>query len=769
MLYCDQILQYNDAKLLELRKRLYLNKIHFWDSNNSEKLTYEFEYNPEIISNRFSKEQDFWGFYNGKDNSVLVLGHQRKNRIPPHLHHREIPDRQIDQLKSQAGILKKIKYPTGGFSEYEFENNRGVFAHRGILFEGNTLIPHKENSVIIDVNDEPTQIINNEYYIYEKTLKIEDDIINYFTPAAFSNDLSIELWFKGSASNCTYNGSLPPSNGCSIHVELKDQDTNEIISSGYLNSSNTSGATNIKMGDLLLSQLYEKNINLKMTLYKGKQTGPIYDFISDSFNIGYSWYVYDPETVKYLGHFQYEIPVGGLRTKSITTKENTNSISSKRIFSYKNESGIESGIYDVKLNNFIRFSAGVHGHSSMNSFPLQMAGGKTVIYENFMEKQQDSFDNSQIIEKSTNSHFYPGIKGNGCHYIGSNPDFASRSTPCFQHPLNGLPYQEKLQTQKTTDIEYNTNGGVSNPNLKTIEGIDLNTLILAEDIAISPDNILGPEFFSLVLTGNIFPFEDFFYYKINQFYDEPVKTVTTTTHLNHDIVERTDTQYHQSYPFLPIETTATNSLGESLKTEYTYPQDGIHWQTSIMNQMVQKNMISTPVITKTSNNGRPVSEQVTEYQIVNTNQILPQYVFMKKGSNPLDLKITYDSYDSNGNLTQYTTENGTPVSIIWGYNGQYPIAKIEGALYTSLSTYISTLQPASNGGTLTESSFDSLRNLTGAIVTCYIYKPLVGVTTIIQPNGQKEIYEYDASGRLMHVKDHQGNILKKMDYHYKNQ
>ncbi|SMC92224.1 YD repeat-containing protein, partial [Moheibacter sediminis] len=209
--------------------------------------------------------------------------------------------------------------------------------------------------------------------------------------------------------------------------------------------------------------------------------------------------------------------------------------------------------------------------------------------------------------------------------------------------------------------------------------------------------------------------------------------------------------------------------GETLRTDYSYPQDGLHWQTGIMNQMIEKNMISTPVIVKTYNNGTILSEQLTEYQVVNTDQILPHHVYTKKGSNNLEKKITYNSYDALGNLTQYTLENGTPVSIIWGYNGQYPIAKVEGALYSSLSTYISTLQGASNTGTLTAGSFDNLRNLTGAIVTCYIYKPLVGVTTIIQPNGQKEIYEYDGSGRLMQVKDHNGSILKKMDYHYKNQ
>lgn len=134
-----------------------------------------------------------------------------------------------------------------------------------------------------------------------------------------------------------------------------------------------------------------------------------------------------------------------------------------------------------------------------------------------------------------------------------------------------------------------------------------------------------------------------------------------------------------------------------------------------------------------------------------------------------DRKITYDLYDPKGNLMQYTLENGTPVSIVWGYNGQYPIAKIEGINYGVIQTLANNLINASNQGNLSESHFESLRNVNGAIVTGYIYKPLIGVTKIIHPNGQQEIYEYDAAGRLERIKDHEGKILKEVEYHYQNQ
>src|SRR5690606_15484988 len=100
---------------------------------------------------------------------------------------------------------------------------------------------------------------------------------------------------------------------------------------------------------------------------------------------------------------------------------------------------------------------------------------------------------------------------------------------------------------------------------------------------------------------------------------------------------------------------------------------------------------------------------------------------VKKGSEAFEKAIQYERYDSKGNLLQYTMYDGTPVSIIWGYNDQYPIAKVEGKTYDEIQSYHATLNNYINNNTLNPQHFESLRNLDGAIVTGYIYKPLVGV------------------------------------------
>lgn len=69
-----------------------------------------------------------------------------------------------------------------------------------------------------------------------------------------------------------------------------------------------------------------------------------------------------------------------------------------------------------------------------------------------------------------------------------------------------------------------------------------------------------------------------------------------------------------------------------------------------------------------------------------------------------------------------------------------------------------------------EAFFDDLRfQPIDAQMTSYTYKPFVGTTSVSDINNKAESYEYDGFGRLILVKDFQGNITKKYDYHYKPQ
>lgn len=54
-----------------------------------------------------------------------------------------------------------------------------------------------------------------------------------------------------------------------------------------------------------------------------------------------------------------------------------------------------------------------------------------------------------------------------------------------------------------------------------------------------------------------------------------------------------------------------------------------------------------------------------------------------------------------------------------------------------------------------------------AQMTTYTYGPLVGMTSATDLNNVTIYYEYDALGRLQHIRDQDGNILKSYKYHYR--
>jgi YD repeat-containing protein len=114
-----------------------------------------------------------------------------------------------------------------------------------------------------------------------------------------------------------------------------------------------------------------------------------------------------------------------------------------------------------------------------------------------------------------------------------------------------------------------------------------------------------------------------------------------------------------------------------------------------------------------------------------------------------------------------------PIVYIWGYNQTQPIAKIENATYAAVAGQVAALQELSdtaNREAALISALDALRiSLPDAMVTTYTYKPLVGISTMTDPKGNRIVYTYDSFNRLKEVWDKDNNILSENQYHYRTQ
>ncbi|OBW40002.1 hypothetical protein AB670_03653 [Chryseobacterium sp. MOF25P] len=157
---------------------------------------------------------------------------------------------------------------------------------------------------------------------------------------------------------------------------------------------------------------------------------------------------------------------------------------------------------------------------------------------------------------------------------------------------------------------------------------------------------------------------------------------------------------------------------------------------------------------------------------------MPSSVISTDLSNTNSTEVTYDQYDPKGNLLQYTTRDGIPTTIIWGYNSTQPIAKIVGHPYSLISGLVAAIITASDEDALNPSNegaliiaLDNFRNLLQLKefqITTYTYDPLIGVTSITPPSGIREIYKYDSANRLENIKDINGKLIKEFKYNYKH-
>ncbi len=218
---------------------------------------------------------------------------------------------------------------------------------------------------------------------------------------------------------------------------------------------------------------------------------------------------------------------------------------------------------------------------------------------------------------------------------------------------------------------------------------------------------------------------------------------------------------------------------------YKYPQDFLSEQ--IYREMVNKNILS-PMIEENEINykGNTINLKRTKYKIEN-NIYLPDCMQTKqKYFDDFITDITFDKYDTKGNVQQMTILSNTSTVYLWSYNYQYPIAEIKNATYAQIVTalgqaLIDRVASALIPSEADMSAINALRNntstLKGIQITTYTYKPLVGMLTSTDPSGITTYYDYDSFGRLKETYIYKDNIvsaankqiIQSYDYHYQNQ
>lgn len=92
-------------------RRLTLQQVSFRSGADNSDHRYTFDYDPEPLPPYHARQSDLWGFYNGINYSAT------------HYKALEQARKQVNPAKAKAEILRAIHYPTGGWTEFDYEGH----------------------------------------------------------------------------------------------------------------------------------------------------------------------------------------------------------------------------------------------------------------------------------------------------------------------------------------------------------------------------------------------------------------------------------------------------------------------------------------------------------------------------------------------------------------------------------------------------------------------------------------------------------------------
>jgi hypothetical protein len=738
-------------------------------SSSGAKKEYKFEYNSDItIPAIGTYSQDYWGFYNGIGNQGLIPRVTIKGTEVGSTYIQDQnttwsignADRSVDVTKMQMGMLKKIIYPTKGYTVFEFEPH--AYPSQAVLPQTKTYGGRTDG----------------------KGANTKSENVYTFTP---SKDAvaSVALEFS------------PPMPAYLISEEhpqliiLKDLTTGvEMLRKWHDNDPNKPllYTTNQNL-------IANHNYQLTVTVYGVFNTITANGYLATYARAEVKWD--EPVTVPITSYG------GGLRISSSKSYQADGTLSLSEIYKYGlNESGIGDKLFDEKLffknynhTNLIAYEkclgAAPNGmiegwlrtYMGIESYSAVTSSGVPVIYK---EVSKYTGTNAALTYKTKYNYEllmeYTGVDEafiNSGNYGSILPIWNQANLKMeTQYKREGANYTPVQITESIYDKYYEkSNYGImfkEKPKYLATAETGAGGCEPSSDDGYDPKWIMGR---AITFWSRAYRKKQ---EKVTYYLPDASKTLETTTNFFYDNpahmqLTRTekiasDGKTISSKSFYPGDITSVSAVVPDLTTTEKAAIDRL--KDGDLHRIAEPVQIES-IVKDASGTVIANSIQRTTYKQWTTDLVLPEYLKSLKGtassSTTMENQVVFHNYDDKGNPLEVSKANGMHIVYIWGYNKTQPIAKIENATYAEVSSYVSTLQLASDNSSLSESSFSSLRsNLSNAMITTFIYKPLIGVSSITDPKGDTVYYEYDDLNRLKFIKDAQGNLLSENQYKYKN-
>ncbi len=493
------------------------------------------------------------------------------------------------------------------------------------------------------------------------------------------------------------------------------------------------------------------------------------------------------ENNKYFSLSTQQIKDGpGLRVAQMMTNDNNGNIHTKT-FKYGIE---ESGYGFIDIEPLLNF---MHTKYRYDYFRTSFSGARShnrhrVFYSGFAPQLKEVVQRPIIYTEVTAYNGTPGNNiGKTIYNYTRIPWGAAGLGPQKWH-IYDYNYWNNASLIKKTDFKYvegttyqkrkEITNRYSTNTFEYIKGLHAQRLHVLPQTNRVLDSNLYPE--SHAVQEENLPIYHYSEYRI----PVGIKNLTSTTETlyNDDGSEVSNsTSYTYNTHQLISQITHSASDGKVLNTQMKYPFDDTT-SDPVLTQMIDPNinMLNFPIEQSEFKNGLPVKSVQTNYGNWGSTDpmIAPQAMKISKGSSSYEPRLQFHEYDSQGNLLDVSKEGGSHIVYIWGYNDEYPIAKIENATYSDVSAYEADLKMKSNADNdncrsatckeqVLRNSLQNLRDaLPDAMITSYTYDPLIGVTSITDPKGYTTYYEYDDFNRLMAIRDTNDNLISVNKYRY---
>lgn len=751
---------------------------------------YNFEYNGNDLPN-LSALSDHWGFFKGGTSTYPKIWYNSQ--------YIGTADKSPLLSATAGGILKKIYYPTGGYTEFEFELN-DYSKYKGNIVVNDPIYANMSKSLTRKTT---------EHGVGEST-------------TTFQLTEGQVVTFSSSRDNCN---CVWPTNGTQcIGPSAVSIFVTGTTTTGISISHNLNGAQQ--------QQTYEFDIELSPGTYT------LHVITDESMDCGKVKANYKVVT----GNLKKDI-AGGLRIKRIKNYSLTDEVNIRR-FAYTDadEPDRSSGSITARPE-YVYTTTFKKDCNSGGSFPtscsynenyvnlsmepiynLYFSNGSPIAYSRVIESIGENNEGGYIDHRFSMSN----------DNLGSTFPYANNTAFFWRR---GLPLRKLYYTSTGTLQREELNSYTFEPsvNYKEIKGLKA-----------------GFRKYGMTTTLDIQINWDMMSY-ISQWYylsEQTTKTYGSTG--STPVTEVTNYFYDNPAHIQPTRVQTANSDGSIRQVRTTYPQDYSPTSGSsdpminALYKMLQKNIIATPVqqVSSIIRNG---AETITAANLGTFKEFATDRIYAGKSyqleipapvaytalstvsGNVFNMdsrytpKVEYAAYNSKGKLVQALDETNRSYTITYGYNNLLPLSYTKNALPNQVyyngfeestmgvsstakygrSGYSGIFQVPS--GALAAGSYQlswwqynssnweyKMQNISyngsgsipvgnGNIMdevtlrpaastsTTISYDPGIGVISKAQDNGNGLKFNFDDMGRLMMIRDHNNNILKSNSYLYQGQ